>query len=129
MVRHNRRSFVMHNQSRRSGPAAQTGKYPKFSKAGERIINRQLLGKSGLPPFRYWDKGSMAVVGEGFAVLKTGKIQLKGFLAWLALDRRQRAARFPADPEFSPSTASHRKRPLVPRAVRTRPNRSRRELT
>jgi hypothetical protein len=37
-----------------------------------------------LPPFRYFDKGNMAVVGKGFAVLESGKFHLTGFLAWLA---------------------------------------------
>jgi NADH:ubiquinone reductase (H+-translocating) len=35
-------------------------------------------------PFRYFDKGSMAVIGKGFAILQTGKLAISGFLAWLA---------------------------------------------
>jgi NADH:ubiquinone reductase (H+-translocating) len=35
-------------------------------------------------PFRYFDKGSMAVIGKGFAILQTGKLAVSGFLAWLA---------------------------------------------
>jgi NADH:ubiquinone reductase (H+-translocating) len=42
------------------------------------------MGKPALRPFRYFDKGSMAVVGKGFAVLQAGKIRFSGFLAWLA---------------------------------------------
>jgi len=34
-------------------------------------------------PFKYFDKGTMAVVGKGFAVLQTGKIRVSGFSAWL----------------------------------------------
>ena len=41
-------------------------------------------GQSAPPPFRYFDKGTMAVVGRGFAVLQTGRLRLSGFLAWLA---------------------------------------------
>jgi NADH dehydrogenase len=48
-----------------------------------KTIHRRIVGKSPLPPFRYFDKGSMAVVGKGFAVLQTGKIQLSGLIAWL----------------------------------------------
>jgi NADH dehydrogenase len=57
--------------------AMQQGRY-----AG-RSIDRKIHGKPALRPFRYWDKGNLAVVGGGFAVLQTGKIQLKGFVAWL----------------------------------------------
>ena len=36
-----------------------------------------------LGPFSYFDKGNMAVVGKGFAVLQSGKVQVSGFGAWL----------------------------------------------
>jgi NADH:ubiquinone reductase (H+-translocating) len=49
-----------------------------------RLLSRRLDGKPALPAFRYFDKGSMAVVGKGFAVLQSGKVKLSGFLAWLA---------------------------------------------
>jgi NADH dehydrogenase FAD-containing subunit len=58
--------------------AIQEGRY-----AGK-LIHRRLTGKPALPPFRYFDKGNMAVVGKGFAVLQSGKVQLSGGLAWLA---------------------------------------------
>ena len=58
--------------------AIQQGRY-----AG-RLIRSRITGSSPLPPFRYFDKGSMAVVGKGFALLQTGKIRFSGFLAWLA---------------------------------------------
>src|SRR5262249_3765521 len=48
------------------------------------LIGRRVSGKPAPPPFRYFDKGNMAVVGKGFAVLQSGKIHLSGFLAWLA---------------------------------------------
>ena len=48
------------------------------------LIDRRLSGKSASRPFRYFDKGNMAVVGKGFAVLQSGKIHLSGFFAWLA---------------------------------------------
>ncbi len=34
-------------------------------------------------PFRYRDRGSMATVGRGFAVLSVGRLRLSGFLGWL----------------------------------------------
>ena len=58
--------------------AMQQGRY-----AG-RLIARHLAGKPALRPFRYFDKGTMAVVGKGFAVLQTGGIHVSGFPAWLA---------------------------------------------
>jgi NADH:ubiquinone reductase (H+-translocating) len=58
--------------------AMQQGRY------AAKLIHRRVTGKSTPDPFRYFDKGSMAVVGKGFAVLQTGKIHLSGFPAWLA---------------------------------------------
>jgi NADH dehydrogenase FAD-containing subunit len=58
--------------------AMQQGRY-----AGK-LIQRRLLGKSVPGPFRYFDKGNMAVVGKGFAILQTGKLAISGFLAWMA---------------------------------------------
>ena len=36
------------------------------------------------PPFRYFDKGNMAVIGRGFAILESGKVRMSGVMAWLA---------------------------------------------
>jgi NADH dehydrogenase FAD-containing subunit len=47
-------------------------------------IGRLTTGGSQPPPFRYFDKGNMAVVGQGFAILESGKFRLSGTLAWLA---------------------------------------------
>jgi len=57
--------------------AMQQGRY-----AGKLIHNR-IVGSPPAPPFSYFDKGSMAVVGKGFAVLQSGKVQLSGLAAWL----------------------------------------------
>jgi len=57
--------------------AIQQGRY-----AGKLIHNR-IVGNSSPPPFSYFDKGSMAVVGRGFAVLQSGKVQISGLAAWL----------------------------------------------
>jgi NADH dehydrogenase FAD-containing subunit len=58
--------------------AIQQGRY-----AG-RSIRRRLESKAALKPFRYFDKGNMAVVGRGYAVLETLGFSISGFLAWLA---------------------------------------------
>ncbi len=58
--------------------AMQQGRY-----AGA-LIHRRVTGKSVVRPFRYFDKGTMAVVGQGYGVLQSGKLRLKGSLAWLA---------------------------------------------
>jgi len=58
--------------------ALQQGRY-----AGK-LIHSRIVGGPVPKPFKYFDKGSMAVVGKGFAVLQTGKIHLSGFSAWLA---------------------------------------------
>jgi NADH dehydrogenase len=58
--------------------AIQQGRY-----AGRRI-SQSLLGKPSPKPFRYFDKGNMAVIGAGFAILQAGKLRLSGMVAWLA---------------------------------------------
>jgi NADH dehydrogenase FAD-containing subunit len=57
--------------------AMQQGRYAAKS------IFRQVAKKSQLPPFRYFDKGNLAVVGKNFAVLQSGRVKMSGFLAWL----------------------------------------------
>jgi NADH dehydrogenase len=46
-------------------------------------IFRKVIGHPPLPPFRYFDKGNLAVVGKNFAVLQSAGVQLSGFMAWL----------------------------------------------
>src|SRR6266511_4047672 len=58
--------------------AMQQGRY-----AGK-LIRRRIAGKNSLKPFRYFDKGTMAVVGKGYAVVQSGKLHIHGLLAWLA---------------------------------------------
>lgn len=58
--------------------AMQQGRY-----AGK-VIRSRIVGKPVPSPFSYFDKGNMAVVGKGFAVLQSGKIHFSGFIAWLA---------------------------------------------
>jgi NADH:ubiquinone reductase (H+-translocating) len=49
-----------------------------------KLIPRRIAGKNGLKPFRYFDKGNMAVVGKGYAILQSGKVRLHGLIAWFA---------------------------------------------
>ena len=49
-----------------------------------KLIRRRVAGKKSPKPFRYFDKGNMAVVGKGWAVLESGKIHIHGLFAWLA---------------------------------------------
>jgi NADH dehydrogenase len=58
--------------------AMQQGRY-----AGK-LIHRRVTGRTAPRPFRYFDKGNMAVVGKGFAVLQSGRVHVSGILAWLA---------------------------------------------
>ncbi|MBV8486448.1 MAG: NAD(P)/FAD-dependent oxidoreductase [Verrucomicrobia bacterium] len=58
--------------------AMQQGRY-----AGK-LIHRRLSGDPPPRPFRYFDKGSMAVVGKGYAILESGKVAISGFVAWMA---------------------------------------------
>ena len=58
-------------------PAMQEGKYV----AG--VIAARLAGRPAPPPFKYFDKGSMATISRFSAVASVGKLRLSGFLGWL----------------------------------------------
>jgi len=47
-----------------------------------RLIARQLKGREPKTPFRYFDKGNMAVVGKNFAILERGHLRMSGFATW-----------------------------------------------
>jgi NADH dehydrogenase len=57
--------------------AMQGGKYA----AGQ--IVRRLRGEPAGPPFKYFDKGSMATISRFHAVASVGKMRLAGFFAWI----------------------------------------------
>jgi NADH dehydrogenase len=57
--------------------AMQQGRY-----AGK-LIHRRVIRRKDMAPFRYFDKGNMAVAGGNFAVLQCRKVQLSGLLGWL----------------------------------------------
>jgi NADH:ubiquinone reductase (H+-translocating) len=58
--------------------AMQQGRY-----AGK-VLYTRITGSTPPGPFSYFDKGNMAVVGKGFAVLQSHKLRVSGFGAWLA---------------------------------------------
>jgi NADH dehydrogenase len=57
--------------------AIQQGRY------AANLIRRKVTGKPAPSPFRYFDKGNLAVVGKNFAVLESHKVKLSGFPAWV----------------------------------------------
>ncbi|MHB8814404.1 MAG: NAD(P)/FAD-dependent oxidoreductase [Steroidobacteraceae bacterium] len=48
-----------------------------------RLIAGRLRGESQRRPFRYRDRGSIAVVGKNFAVFERGQLRLSGLSSWL----------------------------------------------
>ena len=48
-----------------------------------RLIAQELEGRQAAEPFRYVDKGSMAVVGKNYAVLEKGSLRTSGLLTFL----------------------------------------------
>jgi NADH:ubiquinone reductase (H+-translocating) len=58
--------------------AMQQGRY-----AGK-VLHSRITGSAPPRPFSYFDKGTMAVVGKGFAVLQSHKVRVSGSGAWLA---------------------------------------------
>jgi NADH:ubiquinone reductase (H+-translocating) len=48
-----------------------------------RLIARRLRGKPALPPFKYFDKGNMATISRGFAVMESFGMRSSGLFATL----------------------------------------------
>jgi NADH:ubiquinone reductase (H+-translocating) len=61
-----------------SAPALQQGRY------AARAILAAIRGEPEAAPFRYRDKGTMAVIGRNAAVAHVAGLQLTGFLGWFA---------------------------------------------
>src|SRR5437016_2377350 len=52
-----------------------------------RIISDEVdlgAGRAPRPPFKYWDKGTMATIGRSAAVAWVGRFHFSGMIAWLA---------------------------------------------
>ncbi|WP_261335727.1 NAD(P)/FAD-dependent oxidoreductase [Rhizobium leguminosarum] len=47
------------------------------------LIADKIRGREPKRPFRYQDKGNMAVVGRNYAILEAGHLRMSGFLTWL----------------------------------------------
>lgn len=48
-----------------------------------KLIEQQVAGKESLKPFRYFDVGSLAVIGRNSAVVDLGFVRFSGLFAWL----------------------------------------------
>jgi NADH dehydrogenase len=48
-----------------------------------RLIATRIAGKTEPEPFRYRHQGDLATIGRRAAVVKLGRLELKGFLGWL----------------------------------------------
>ena len=46
-------------------------------------IVRKIEGRKAVPPFKYFDKGELAVIGRASAVANVFGVHLSGFIAWL----------------------------------------------
>jgi NADH dehydrogenase len=53
------------------------------AKYAAKEIRNRLDGKAPQPPFKYFDKGSMAIISRFRAVAMVGKLRLTGVVAWL----------------------------------------------
>jgi len=53
------------------------------AKYAAKEIDGRLKGKPAQPPFKYFDKGSMAIISRFRAVAMVGKLRITGVLAWL----------------------------------------------
>ena len=53
------------------------------AKYAAKEIDGRIKGKPSQPPFKYFDKGSMATISRFRAVAMIGKLRLTGFIAWL----------------------------------------------
>ena len=58
-------------------PAIQEGQY------AARVIGSRVLGRKPPPPFWYWDKGDLAIVGRTYAVADLRILRFAGLPAWL----------------------------------------------
>ena len=48
-----------------------------------KLVRARIEGRASSRPFRYFDKGNMAVVGRNFALLESRWVRMSGYLTWL----------------------------------------------
>ncbi|MGH3347026.1 MAG: NAD(P)/FAD-dependent oxidoreductase [Nocardioides sp.] len=53
------------------------------AKYAAKEIDGRLRGRAPQPPFKYFDKGSMAIISRFNAVAMIGRLRIKGLVAWL----------------------------------------------
>jgi NADH dehydrogenase len=53
------------------------------AKYAAKEIDGRLRGRAPQPPFKYFDKGSMAIISRFNAVAMIGRLRVKGVIAWL----------------------------------------------
>lgn len=58
-------------------PAIQEGRYVA------KLIRRRVEGLPPAPPFWYWDKGNLAIVGRTYAIADLNFARFSGFFAWI----------------------------------------------
>jgi NADH:ubiquinone reductase (H+-translocating) len=47
------------------------------------VIDARVRGKTAPPPFRYRHYGDLATIGRKSAVVRLGRMRLRGFIGWL----------------------------------------------
>lgn len=47
------------------------------------LVRARIEGRTAVRPFRYFDKGNMAIVGRNFALLESRRVKMSGYLTWL----------------------------------------------
>src|SRR5690606_8809978 len=81
--------FALGGAGRTPSPAQPRG-YPQVAavamqQAAQLAHNlKRMVQQKEMQPFKYKDKGSMAIVGRNRAVAESGNIRLQGFAAWVA---------------------------------------------
>ena len=80
--------FVIGDMAHCAGPNGQPlpGVAPVAIQQGRYVADaiRAAIIKKTVEPFRYFDKGSLAVIGRSAAVAEFGRIRISGILAWMA---------------------------------------------
>ena len=77
--------FVAGDASRYRGwsPRARSGAGRHQQGIRRTFIANRVRGRKDGRPFRYRNKGNMAVVGKNFAILEAGHVRSSGFVTWL----------------------------------------------
>ena len=73
-----------------ASPDRMAGPYPALPRSPRsmantwpKVIARRIAGRAAPGPFRYRNRGTLAMIGRSRAVADLGRVQLRGFPAWL----------------------------------------------